>query len=77
MNTKKFSLPAMADFIPKFPKLYNYFYSEQTELNDTLLYEAQQQDPVIRQLLPWKRHINYPSIPSITIPANKGLLHYY
>ena len=55
INTKKFSFPAMDDFIPKSLKLYNYFYSEQTELIDTLLYEAQQQDPVIRQLLPWKR----------------------
>ena len=33
----KFSLPAMDDFIPKSLILYNYFYEEQTEVNDTLL----------------------------------------
>ena len=37
INTMKFSLPAMNVFIPKSPKHYNYFYSEQTELMDTLL----------------------------------------
>ena len=77
LNTIKFSLPAMDEFIPKSPELYNYFYSVQTELNGTLLYEAQQQDPVIRQLLLWKRYKNHPSIPSLAIRANKGLLHYY
>ena len=42
----------MDDLIPKSPELYTYFYSEQTELNDPFLHEAQQQqDPVIRQLL--------------------------
>ena len=55
-NTMKFSLPTMNDFIPKSPELYNFFYSGQTELNDTLLYEAQKQNPVIRQLLLWKRY---------------------
>ena len=77
INTIKFSFPGTADFIPKSPKLYNYFYSEQTELNDTLLYEAQNQDPVTRQLLIWKRYKNYPTIFLITIRANKRLLHYY
>ena len=67
----------MDDYIPKSQKLYIQFSSEQTELNDTLLYETQQQDPVFRQLLLWKRSKNYPSIPSLTIRANKGLLHYY
>ena len=66
----------MDDFIPKSPELYNYFYSEQKELNDTFFYEAQQQDPVIRQLLLWKLCKNNPSITSLTIRANKGLLHY-
>ena len=50
INTIKFSLPAMDDFIPKSPVIYNYFYNEQTELDDTLLYEAQLQDPVLRHL---------------------------
>ena len=77
INTIKLSLLAMDDFITKSPKLYNYFYSEQTELNDTLLYETQQTNPVIRQLLFWKRYKNYPCIPSLPIFANKGLLHYY
>ena len=31
----------------------------------------------IRQLLLWKRNKNQPSIPWLTISANKGLLHYY
>ena len=38
INSTKFSLPAMEDFIPKSPTLYNYFYKEQTEINDTFLY---------------------------------------
>ena len=44
----------MDDFITKSPTIYNYFHNEQTELNDTLLYEAQQEDPSIRQLLLWE-----------------------
>ena len=67
----------MDDFIPKSPEIYNFFYSEETELTDTLLYEAQQQDPIIRKLLLWKKYKNLPNIPSLTIRANKGLLHYY
>ena len=63
--------------LPKSPTIYNYFYNEQTELIDTLLYEAQQQDPVIRQLFLLKCYKNYPSTPSLTIRASKGLLHYY
>ena len=76
INIIKFSLPAMNDFIPKSPELYTYFCSEQTELNDTILPETQQQDPVIRQLLLWKRYKYHPFIPSLAIRANKGLLHY-
>ena len=67
----------MDDFIPKSPILYNYFYEEQTEINDMLLYETQQQDPVLRQLLLWNRNENFPPTPSLTIRANKGLLNYY
>ena len=67
----------MNDFIPKPPTIYNYFSNEQTELNDTFLYVAQQQDPVIRQLFLWKRFKIYPFTPSLTIRANEGLLHYY
>ena len=67
----------MDDFLSKSPELYNYFYNEQTEFNDTLLYEAQQKDPVIRQFLFWKWYKNHPFIPLLTIRANKGLLHYY
>ena len=59
INNIKYSLPAMDDFIPKSPTLYNYFYEEQTEMNDTLLYETQQ-DPVFRQLLLWKHYKNFP-----------------
>ena len=51
INSIKLSLPAMDDFIPKSLSLYNYFYGEQIEINDTLLYETQQQDPVLKQLL--------------------------
>ena len=40
----------MDDFIPKSQILYNYINEEQTEINDMLLYETQQQDPVLRQL---------------------------
>ena len=63
INTIKFSLPTLDDFIPKSPEIYNYFYTEQTEKNDALLYEAQQQDPVIRQLLTWKKYKNHPPTP--------------
>ena len=77
LNIVKFSLQAIDYFIPNSPKLYNYFHSDQTKLNDILLYEAQQRGPVIRQLLLWKRFKNYPSIPSLTIRSNKGLLQYY
>ena len=58
VNAIKFLLPAMDDLIPKSPILFNYFYNEQTELNDTFLYVAQQQDPVIRKILLWKRYKN-------------------
>ena len=54
ISTIKFSLPPMDDFIPKSPQIYKFFYSENTEITDVLLYEAQQQDPVIQQLLLWK-----------------------
>ena len=77
INTIKFSLPSMDDFKPKYPRIYNFFYKEKTEIIDVLLYEAQQQDPVIRQLILWKKYKNLPYTPSLTIRANKGLLHYY
>ena len=51
INTIKSSRPALENFIPKSKEIYNYFYNKQTAINDTLQYEAQQQDPVIRQLL--------------------------
>ena len=76
MNATKFSLPALDDHILKSTEIYNYFYTEQTQINDTLLCNAQQ-DLVIRQLLIWKHYKNHPPIPSLTIEANKGLLHYY
>ena len=60
INTVKFLLPAMDDFIPKSPTLYNYFHKENTKLNDTFRREMQQQDPVFRQFLIWKRHKNFP-----------------
>ena len=59
INSIKFSFPAMDDFIPKSPLLYNYFYEEQSEINDTLLYQTQQ-DPVLRKLLLWKHYKNFP-----------------
>ena len=77
INSIKFSLPAMGDFIPKSPAIYNYFYEEQTEIDDTLLYKTQQQDPVLRHLLFWKQYKNFPRTRSLTIRANKGLIHYY
>ena len=67
----------MDDFIPKSPTIFNYFYEEQTEVNDTLLYKTKQQDPVLRPLLLWKQYKNFPPTPSLTIQANRGLLHYY
>ena len=73
----KFFVPAMDNFIPKSPTLYNYFYEGQTEVNDTLLYKTQQQYPVLRQRLFWKQYKNFPQTPSLTIQANKRLLHYY
>ena len=66
----------MDDFVPPSPKIYNYFYHENTTLDETLLNEAQQQDPAIRQLILWKTYTPIP-LPSLTIRANKGLLHYY
>ena len=67
----------MDDFIPKSPTLYDYFYKEQTEINNTLLYQTQLQDPVLRQNFLWKNYKNLPPTPSLTVRANKGLLHYY
>ena len=46
----------MNDFIPKSPVIYNYFYKEHTEIDDELLYNTQQQDPVLKQLLFWKKY---------------------
>ena len=66
----------MDDFIPQSPRIYNFFHTENTEITDALLYEAQQQDQVIRQLPLWKKYKNRPNNPSFKIPANKGLLHY-
>ena len=37
-------------------EMKNCFYNEQTGINDTCLCETQQQDPVIRQFLLWKKH---------------------
>ena len=67
----------MDDFIQKSPIIYNYFYEEQTEVNDTHLYKTQQQDTVLKQLLLWKQFKNFPPTLSLTIRANKRLLHYY
>ena len=66
-----FPIPAMDEFIPKSPTLYNYFYEEQTEINDTLLYQTQQQDPVLRQHLHWKHYKNLPPTSSLTIRAKE------
>ena len=77
INTIKFSLSAMDNFIPKSPGIYNFFYDEHTEISDKLVNETQQQDPVIRPLLLWKPYKNVPHTPSLTIRANKGLLHYH
>ena len=63
ISTIKFYLPALDDFVPKSPEIYIYFQNEQTELSDILLYEAQQQDPVFRQLLLWKKYKNQPPSP--------------
>ena len=46
----------MEDFIPMSPTFFNYFYEEQTEVNDTLLYKTQQQDPVLGQFFLWKHY---------------------
>ena len=51
INIIKFSIPATDDFIPKSPTPYNFFYEEQTEIIDMPLYETQQPDSVLRQLL--------------------------
>ena len=50
-NSIKISLPEMADFKPKSPTIYNYFYEEQTETDDKILYDTQQQDTVLKQFL--------------------------
>ena len=76
INSIKFSLPAMVNFIPKSPTLHNYFYEKQTEVNDTLLYKTQQQHPASRQLFLWKQYKNFPPTPSLTLRPNQGLLHY-
>ena len=77
INSIKFSTPAMDGFIPKLTTIYNYFYKEKTEIDDKLLYDTQQQDPVIKQLLLWKKYKKFPPNPSLTIRADKGSLHYY
>ena len=67
----------MDDFIPKSPTLNNYFYEENTELSNTILHETQQQHSVITELLFSKRQKKTSPTPSLTLRANKGLLHYY
>ena len=63
----------MDDFIPKSPTLYNYFYEEQTEVKDTLLYQTQQQDPVLRQLILWKQY-KFPPNPFTHYTSNSRLI---
>ena len=63
INTIKFSLPSMDDFIPQSAQIYIFFYTGITEITEALLYEAKQQDPVIRQLLLWKKYKNFSNIP--------------
>ena len=41
------------------------------------LCETQQQDPVFRQMLLWKKYKNRPITPTLTTRANKCLFHYY
>ena len=60
LDTIRFSIPALDNFVPKSPENYNCLLNEQTEKNDRLLHETEQQDPVIRQLLLWRKHKNYP-----------------
>ena len=69
INTNKFSLPALDDFVPKYPEVFNYFYNEQT-----LLYETQQQDTAFRQLEFWKKHKNYPHSPFVNDPSGQRLI---
>ena len=67
----------MNDFIPNSTEIYNCFYDEKTEINDTFRLETQQQTPVLRQFILWKQCINCLFTPFLTIRANRGLLHYY
>ena len=58
---------------PKSPNIYKYFNNKQTELNDTLLYEAKQQDKVIRQLFVFETLQKLPSHPRIDYPCKQGI----
>ena len=42
MNSIKFSIPAMVDFILKSAEIYNYFYNDQMEITETFLHGTKQ-----------------------------------
>ena len=76
INSIKFLLPAMDDYIAKTQELYNYFYEKEIEITESFSYETQQQDPVLQLIFLWKQNKKSPTTPILTIQNNKGLPHY-
>ena len=72
INSIKFSLPAMDDFIPKSPEIFSYFFDKQTEVTDTFLQETQQKYSVLRQLLFCKKKQKPLLSPFVNSPSNQG-----
>ena len=67
----------MEDFLPKSPETYNIFLTEKTELTESFLRETRPQDQVLRQFILLKRCKSRPFTTSLTISANRKLLHCY
>ena len=67
----------MDDFIPKSRTLYNYFYEEQSEINDTLLYQTQKTRPSFETTFTPETQQKFSATPSLTIRTNNVLSHYY
>ena len=55
--TINFSPPVMPDFISKSTAICNYCHEEQTKNKDAISQETQPKNPILRQLLFWKKII--------------------
>ena len=55
INSIKFLLPSMDDFIPKSAETNNYLYDKLPEISEIFLEDTQQRDFVLRQVFLWKQ----------------------